>query len=274
MPIEQIEKLIPPGGVIIKGENECSTGLVSIGNRPLLFPQEITEDRFPVLTQGIEVGERARDIVRHRLRVRLDFTGGLFDLRAVERGLLVEQTDRAPQGGVGVCITGIPFFVPVAGVIAPATLIESPGLIRPEFPAPVEHRLGKMVVDGITRRIHEKRIGAAHFVGVDQKMRIPVIDGVSPTPRFGLRLNQPVAVHVKEIMIAASGRPEPRMVHGLHVGIGDFALESVNLRKESLASIGILRGIDMNHQLITQPFRGGILPRGQKISDLHGGIDA
>ena len=103
-----------------------------------------------------------------------------------------------------------------------AALVEARGVGAAEQRrATGDLRLRDVRVDRIGRRREVVRGVAAHLVQVDDDLRVarraPIL--IAPA-RLGLRLREPVAVHVEQVVIGAAARPRLVVLGGQRVGIG------------------------------------------------------
>jgi hypothetical protein len=152
--------------------------------------------------------------------------------------------------------------------------VERRGLVRAETPPPGQVRVRQVHVDRLARRIEQVRIHTAHLMAVHDQVRMPRQDDRRPSAGFGLRLREPVAVHVEQVVIAATRRPQSPVRHRLVVRIGHLAGQRLQLAEVALPPVRVHERIDMDDHLVAQGAGRIIRARGEQVCHLHGRVGA
>ena len=87
---------------------------------------------------------------------------------------------------------------------------------------------------------------------VDRDVRLPAEIGGDPGPGLGLGLEEPVAVHVEEVMVVPPGRPPLDPLGGERLGIGGDAPVLAVEVDEPIAAVGVLHRVDDHDDLVEQ----------------------
>ena len=257
-----------------RGQEECPGRRSLAGDRPPPIGEVVAQDLAAVVREAGQVGHAAHDVVVDRLAIGQCPAGGLLDRGRVDGRLLVENADRADHARPGVGVARVPLLVPLAGVVAPAVAVEGGRLVPGEASPPFEGPLRQVNVDRLAGWVEQVGVEAAHLVGVDHQVRVPGEDRLGATPRLGVHLHEPVAVEVKQIVVAAAGRPQPAVLHRLVVGVLDLALERLELREVALTPVRVHERVDVNDEPLAQGPRRGVGSGRELVGHLHGRVGA
>ena len=126
-----------------------------------------------------------------------------------------------------------------------------------------------MGIQRVGRRREVVAVVAALLVQVDVHLRKVLERHPDAATRFGLRLREPVAVHVEQIVVRPSARPRLVVlgVVGCGVGVGGLTLQI--LEDEPRAPVGILHRIDQHERVLEHRIHAGVTTGGQQVIRLE-----
>lgn len=113
----------------------------------------------------------------------------------------------------------------------------------------------------------------AHAVGVDEEDGVPGTDFAEAAAGFGMDAEEPVAVEVEEVVIAAAPGPVAGVEEGLLVDVGGAAVFGDHLQ-EAVAAVGVHQRIDDDDEVVEQAGDRGIVGGEEVVDDREGGIGA
>ena len=241
------------------------------GSAPLREP--VPQDRVAFGVQRLEVRQ-----ARHRLMVNGFPIGQHLARSPTQRrsegaGLLVEDPGRADQGAPRIGVERAPAVSPLAGVVVPAEAIEGLRDAVPEGLLPRAVAARQERVERLLLRIEQEGVEAAHLVGIDEQLRVKGQHCAPATPRFGLGAGHPVAVHVEQVVVAATVRPAAA-VHAGPVEAGRAPQLLLDHAHDALPTVGIHDRVDDHDDVLQQGLDAGVGAGHEVVADRHGGIRA
>ena len=113
----------------------------------------------------------------------------------------------------------------------------------------------------------------AHLVCIDECDGIPLLDSIDATARFGLRQDEPVAIHVEQVMVGASARPGFVVLRGQPIDVRQQSLSHFEVMNEAITAVRVLHRVNDYDRVIENVVNAIITARGkQVIGRQHGGI--
>ena len=209
------------------------------------------------------------EVMQHAVAEGQDGAVGAGKRQRARRGLLVGHADRAVQHRPTVAVTGIEPVVDLAHVVGPAAFIEARGVGPAEELEAGDLRCGVVRVQRVGRRREVVAVVAALLVQVDVDLRKVVEGNLNAPARLWLRLREPVAVHVEQVVIRPPARPGfvVLRVVGRRVGRGRLALQV--LEDEAGAAVGILHRVDEHQRVAQHRVHAGVAARRQQMVGLE-----
>jgi hypothetical protein len=190
-----------------------------------------------VVHDAVAIGKRVAVAARER--------------QAPRRRLLVGVADRSLERRPRVAVARIERVVDLADVVRPAALVEARGIGATEQLPAGDLVPGDVRIDRLRRRREVIGVVAALLVEIDGDLRLELEADRDAAARLGLRLRKPVAIHVEEIVVAASARPRLVVLRGIRHGVGVHCASQRVRGNEARAAVGVLHRVDQ-HQRITQ----------------------
>ena len=171
-----------------------------------LIVVKLLQEFLTVVRNGFGRGERGQKVIAYRVGIGHLIAVVLADDEAARRGLFVGHRDAAEVGGPARAVTRVKRVEHFASEVVDTEFIEPAGIgLAEQFQAGALVRcqmrverngLGCEVVRGV----------GAHFVRVDKCDGPPLLNRIDAATCFGLRQNEPVAVHVEQIVVRAPTR--------------------------------------------------------------------
>jgi hypothetical protein len=242
------------------------------------------DGRAPVLE---EVAEEPRAIARGRVSSRDSRVEVMHDALPVgQRGvvvtledepasgrLLVGHADGAVEDRPRLAVARIERVVHLADEVREAAVVESRGGGAAEGLEPAD-LIGR---DEWVQRIGRRRevVGrvAAHLVEVDDDVREVVERDLQPAARLGLRLREPVAVHVEEVVIGSPARPRLVVLGAEPFAVGRRRATELVLEEEASPAIGIFERVDEDDRLAKDRVDHRVAAGGEQVICLgEGGV--
>ena len=192
-----------------------------------------------------------------------------FDHHAAHPRLLPENSQAPLEDRPRGTITGVERIEHLAsGVREPlliVTLAEMPAeLIHPAHLLRQHERVHR-----IRGRIKEVSGIVPHLMGVDQQMRLPGQIGGDTPAAFPLALQEPIAIHVKQIVVESPSRPPLLMLNGQRLSVRKHATRFAKHVDEPLMPIGVLQRVDDHHHVGQHVSRGCAAIRQKMIRRQH-----
>ena len=216
---------------------------------------------------GDDFGGRKRcdEVVFDTVLVGEDPAIAAFELESARRTLLISHRDGPAEGWPHVAIARIEGIVDFAGEIVIAALVEPAGMIAPDQGLLRLLRIGDVRIERVSRRRKEVGAVTAHLVGVDNDDRVPFKDAGDTAARFGLSQSEPVAVHVKQVVVEAAGGPGFVMLGAGTVGEGFEAARRFKRMNEAGAPIRVLHRVNDDDGFAEDLVHNGIAAGSEQV---------
>ena len=224
-------------------------GLLALGDGAAAILEIVAHELLAVARGGDRSHDRGVEMVHHAVAIGQRVAVAAREGETARRRLLVGVADRSLESRPRVAVSRIERVVDLADVIRPAALVEARGVGAAEqLPAAI----WLFVTCGLIASAGGEeviRVVAALLVEVDGDLRQELETDLDAAAGFRLRLREPVAVHVEQIVIAAPARPRLVVLGRVGSGVcgGGAALQV--LEHEARAAVGVLHRIDQHQRV-------------------------
>ncbi len=227
--------------------------------------EEIPYQALSILRRGNRRRDRRVEVMHHAVAIGERGVVGSLEGEAARRRLLVGHADRAVEHRPGVAVAGIERVVDLADEIEPPALIETGGVGAAEEVESGDLALGDVRIERIGGRREVIGVVAALLVQVDGYFGEVLAKHLHAASRLGLRLGEPVAVHIEEIVVRAPTRPWLVVLGVVRGGVGSHGARLQVLEQEAGATVGILHRIDQYQRVAQHEIHVGVPLRGEQV---------
>ena len=232
--------------------------LLALGHGAAAVVEVVAHHPLAIAGRGDRGGDGGVEVVHHAVAIGQRVAVAARKRQAARRGLLVGHADRALESRPGIAVARVERVVDLADVIGPAAFVEASRVGAAKQLQRGVLALGDVRVQRIGRRREVVGVVAALLVQVDGDLRHVLEANLDAAACFGLRLREPVAVHVEQVMVDAPARPRLVVLGAVGRRIGRGGPSQQVLEHEPRAAVGVLHGIDQHQRVARHGVDAGI----------------
>ncbi len=243
--------------------------LLAVGHGAAAILEVVAQQLLAVAGGRDRRGDGRVEVVHHPVAIGEGEAVAAREREAAGRGLLVRHADRALERRPRVAVARIERVVDLAHVVRPAALVEpGPVGLAEEVPRG-DLALRDVRVDGLGGRREVVRVVAALLVEIDGHLRLVVEADRDAPAALGLRLREPVAVHVEEVVIGAAAGPRLVVLGAVGHGVRRGRLALQVLEDETRAPVRVLHRVDQHQRVAQHGVDAFVALRRQQVIRLH-----
>ena len=220
-----------------------------LGGRPAKIVERL-QQLLAVACGCLRGGKGGNKVVLHRIAIEQHSLVIPLDRQPAHRRLLIGHADGAVKHRPPFAVAGIKRIEHFPREVIETEAVKPRGVVPPIDFLPLGLRVRQVWVPRLRRRGEVVGRIRAHLVQVNEHHREPLQKRLHPAPRFRLRERKPVPVHVKQVVVHASGGPGLIVLGRLRVLVRLWPARLAEVVDEAVAPIGILHRVDDDHALI------------------------
>ena len=254
-----------PGSLPGSSTYSRARGLLALGDGRAAVFEKVAQQALAIAGGRVGGRDGGVEVMHDALAIRQRGVVVAGEDQPARRRLLVGHADGAVEDRPRLAVPGIERVVDLADEVREAAIVEARGVGAAERLEPADLIGRDERVERIGRRREVVRRVAAHLVQVHDDVREVVERDRQPPACLRLRLREPVAVHVEQVVVRSPARPR-LVVLGAHaIAVGHGRASQLVLEEEARAAVRVLERVDEHDRLAKNRVDHRVAARGQQV---------